>query len=311
MSDPTRQETELENVILFPKTIQYYQYELTKMLEAERYGEAIRLLRFLLGCSHDDRQAHDEWQSLLDWLQMMFPEERFPMPGEEYGEDDEELSEADLLREQLSLRGRDSAEYAEMLLSSLQKPQEVDKHLLALEQLAHLEHPGISDTLKEWAEEPGVHPMLQLKALQTLKRRGASGSITLYKLGERTAVDIEDTPLSFDEFPAQIHDIVQRVQEISEVQHPALSYFAQETWNEFLAYIYGSSQYRQMLKQDSACVDVWAAALHLTLLERLFETGDRAELHELYGITSGLLFQWEQAYRVMKQFARAMFSGPV
>ncbi|WP_284637827.1 hypothetical protein [Paenibacillus silviterrae] len=293
-----------DNVILFPKTIEYYQYELTRMLEAERYGEAVRLLRFLLNCRHHDHRVQGEWQSLLDWLQMMFPEEQFPLEDEQ-----EELTEEELLREQLRLRGREGEEYAEKLLAALEQPYEVDKQLLALEQLALVEHPRVNDVLEEWATRPNLHPMLQFKALQTLQRRGATGSVTLYKLNEETVVDLEDTPPTFDDFPAQIHEIMLRVQEISETQHPALSYFAQETWNEFLAFIYGTSQYRQMLRQDSSCIDVWAAALHLTLLEHVFHSGDREELLDLYGITSHLLFQWEQAYRVMKQFAATMFSG--
>ncbi|MFB6363712.1 hypothetical protein ACFCP7_06555 [Paenibacillus elgii] len=293
-----------DNVILFPKTVEYYQFELTRLLEAERYGEAMKLLRFLLACQSEDNRAREEWQSLLDWLQVMFPDLAL---GQE--DESQELSEADLLRQHLHAKGEQKGDYAKRLLAGLREQRAVDKQLLALDQLAFLEDEAIDEELIGWLkEDAGRHPLIQFKALQTLRKRGATGSVTLHKNGEAAVVEIEDTPEAFDQFPSQIQEIINRVQEISETQHPALSYFASETWNEFLAFIYGTSAYRQMLRQDPACVDVWAAALHLTLLEQVFEGGDKAELFELYGITSNLTFQWEQAYRMMQQFAANVFT---
>ncbi|GAB7054980.1 MULTISPECIES: hypothetical protein [unclassified Paenibacillus] len=296
-----------DNVILFPKTVEYYQYELTRLLESEQYGEAIRLLRFLLACQSGDARAREEWQSLLDWLYMMFPDLIFK-PESDLEQD---LSETDLLREHLSAKGEQSLEYAQKLLESLKEHKDVDKLMLALDQLAFLDHPDIDQALLDWLTQMPLHPIVQFKTLQTLKKRGITGVVALHKNGETAEVDIEDTPAGFDQFPSQIQDIIHRVQEISETQHPALSYFAGETWNEFLAFIYGTSFYDQMLKQETDCVDVWAAALHLTLLEHLFEGGDKAEILEQYGITSELAFQWEQAYRLMQQFASTVFTRRV
>ncbi|TVY11871.1 hypothetical protein [Paenibacillus cremeus] len=293
-----------DNVILFPKTVEYYQFELTRLLEAERYSEAIQTLRFLLACRSDDQRAREEWQSLLDWLQMMFPDLALELP---YDTEDDD-SEVDLLKQHLLAKTELTPEYAERLLSSLFEQHAVDKQLLALDQLAFIEHPGIDDALIRFLSTPALHPLIQFRTLQTLKKRGAAGTLLLTKNGEPTEIEIEDTPSGFDEFPSQIQEIIKRVQEISETQHPALAYFAEETWNEFLAFIYGTSAYRQMLKQDSAYVDVWAAALHLTLLERVFDGGDKEELQELYGITGEMAFQWEQAYRMMQQFAHIVFS---
>lgn len=292
-----------DNVILFPKTVEYYQYELTRLLETEQYGNAIKLLRFLLTCQSDDIRAREEWQSLLDWLYMMFPDLVFRSESDL----EQDLSETDLLREHLSAKTEQSMEYAAKLLDSLRENKELDKLMLALDQLAFLDHPDIDQALLDWLTQMPLHPIVQFKTLQTLKKRGVTGVVALHKNGETVEVDIEDTPAGFDQFPSQIQDIIHRVQEISETQHPALSYFAGETWNEFLAFIYGTSFYAQMLKQETACVDVWAAALHLTLLERLFEGGDKAEILEQYGITSELMFQWEQAYRLMQQFAANVF----
>ncbi|WP_159881122.1 hypothetical protein [Paenibacillus puerhi] len=296
-----------DNVILFPKTVEYYQYELTRLLEAERYSDAMQLLVFLLGCQTDDNTAREEWQSLLDWMRMMFPD----LTAVQLAEDDEEDSEEGLLRHHLHAKGESSGAYAERLLETIRTQQAPDKLLLALDQLAFLEHDGIDAALTGWLHEEELHPLIQFKTLQTLKKRGVAGSVTLHRNGESIVCDIEDTPADFDRFPSQIQEIIARVQEISEIKHPALSYFAAQTWNEFLAYIYGTSAYRQMLRQEEACVDVWAAALHLTLLERVFEGGDKEELLELYGITSALIFQWEQAYRIMQQFASAVFGRTV
>jgi hypothetical protein len=293
-----------DNVILFPKTVEYYQFELTRMLETERYGEAIRMLQFLLTFHNQDERIQDEWHALLQWLQTMFPEETFPAP--EDGEED--LTEAELLRQHLAVKERDDSGYAEKLLDILQHPQSMENLLLALDQLAFLEHPAINDELCKWVTSREQHPIIQYKVLQTLKQRGMTGPLKLSKQGETVIVDIEDTPVSFDDFPAPVNEIIERIQDISQMIQPALAYFAQETWNEFLAYIYGTAQYRQMLRQEQSCVDVWAAAFHFVLLEKVFDNGDKEEILELYGITSDLVFQWEQAYRVMQSFASSTFS---
>ncbi|MCZ8519124.1 MULTISPECIES: hypothetical protein [Paenibacillus] len=296
-----------DNVILFPKTVEFYQFELTRMLETERYAEAIGLLRFLLSCRSEDEKAREEWQSLLDWLQMMFPDIAFHGEGREGTDEEDSWSEEELLRQHLSGK-QEEGEYAEKLLEHLMHQEAVDKQLLALDQLAFLNHPAIDDALLEWIAERPMHPLIQFKTLQTLRKRGVSGRLELAKNCETAVMEIEETPAGFDQFPSQIQEIIARVQEISETQYPALSYFAAETWNEFLAFVYGTAAYRQMLKQDPACVDLWAAALHLTLLEKVFDGGDRAEIFELYGITSDLMFQWEQAYRTMQLFAASIFT---
>ncbi len=160
-----------ENVILFPKTVEYYQYELTRLLEAERYAEAMKMLRFLLGCRSDDVTAREEWQSLLGWLQMMFPDMALKNQDQP---DEEDESESDLLRQQMLAKGEQSEAYAQRLLESIRSQHAPDKLMLALDQLAFLEHPGIDETLTGWLEEEELHPLIQFKTLQTLKKRGAA-----------------------------------------------------------------------------------------------------------------------------------------
>lgn len=293
-----------ENVILFPKTVEFYQYELTRMLETERYGEAIQMLSFLLTCHHQDARVEEEWQALLQWLQTMFPEEVFAFGDE--GEED--ITETGLLRQQLSIKVQADSGYTEKLFGMLQHPQSLENQLLALDQLAFIEHPEINAKLSEWLSAREQHPLIQYKVLQTLKLRGVTGSLQLEKHGEKILVEVEDTPKSFDDFPTPVKEIMDRFEEISQTDQPTLFYFAQETWNEFLAFIYGTAQYHQMLREEWECVDVWAAALHLILLEKVFHGGAKDEIMELYGITNDLMFQWEQAYRVMLQFAAEMFT---
>lgn len=295
-----------DNVILFPKTVEYYQFELTRMLETERYGEAIRMLRFLITCHNQDERIQEEWLALLQWLQTMFPEEVFSDSA--LGTDEEDMSEADMLRDHVASKVREDSGYTERLLDLLEHPQSVENLLLALDQLAFMEHPEINKKLCLFVTGQEQHPLIQYKVLQTLKLRGVSGPLKLTKHGETLVVDVEDTPATFDDFPGPITEIIERVQDMSQLQQPALAYFAQETWNEFLAFIYGTQQYRQMLLQDQACVDVWAAAFHFVLLDKVFDNGDKEEILELYGITADLVFQWEQAYRVMQSFAASTFT---
>jgi hypothetical protein len=292
-----------ENVILFPKTVEFYQFELTRMLETERYGEAIRMLQFLLSFHNQDDRAREEWLALLQWLQTMFPEEIFPALADE----EDELTEEEMLRQRMQDKERRDDGYAEKLLDMLQQPQSVENLLLALDQLAFLEYPGINEQLRKWIAAGEQHPLIQYKALQTLKLRGMTGPLQLSKHGETIVVEMEDTPASFDDFPEPVREIIDRVQDISHMIQPELAYFAQETWNEFLAYIYGTSQYRLLLRGEQANADIWAAAFHFILLEKIFHNGDKEEVLELYGITSDLMFQWEQAYRVMQSFAAATF----
>ncbi|WP_248927450.1 hypothetical protein [Paenibacillus hamazuiensis] len=298
-----------ENIILFPKTVEYYQAELTRMLETERYGQAIRMLRFLLACQSGNPEAQHEWQSLLQWLEMMFPEETIEGTFEgSWGEEEPEPTEDDLLQSTVRQKAESDRQYAKKLLAALTQTGSADKQMLALDQLAYIGSADIDDEVKRWLESDEMHPAVQFKALQVLKKRGATGLIELDKWNEKVLLDLEDTPASMDDFPAQIREIVLRVQEISEVSQPMLSYFAEETWRDFLACVYGTSMYRQMLKQDADTVDVWASALHLVLQEAMFQHADKDEIFDMYGITSHMAFAWEQAYRIIKMYMRTI--GP-
>jgi hypothetical protein len=257
----------------------------------------------LLNSQSGNTDEEHEWHALLEWLEMMFPEGTYHSETEQSETD---VTESDLLNVTMQRKAESGRQYAEKLLDALMKSNGLDKQMLALNQLAYMNHPEIDITVKKWLASEGVHPVVQFKALQMLKKRGVTGLIEITKWNETVLLDIEETPANMDEFPAQIHEIVLRVQEISEINQPMLAYFAQETWQEFLAFIYGTSIYRQILKQDQDIVDVWASALHVALQETVFQDAAKEEVLDMYGITRQLAFSWEQAYRIMKQYMRTI-----
>ncbi|MFK7694180.1 hypothetical protein [Paenibacillus sp. HJGM_3] len=301
------------NLILFPKTIDYYQIELTRMLETERYREAIGALRFLLQCRHEDESTRKEWGSLLDWLETTFPDAAADAgtPGsgsaEGWGEsqgtaEEDEVTEEDLIRRRVWLKSAEDSQYVPKLLETLVQTDAPDKQLLALEQLRHAEFSRTNRTIREWLETSRVHPVVQFRALQVLRGRGEAGSLKLHKLGQQLTLDIAETPMSYDDFPPQIGQIRERVKEVNEVNHPTLAYFVEQMWNDFLAFIYGTSIYREMLGMDSGALNIWAAALHHSLQETMFASADERDTRELFGLADEQIKAWQKASQVMKLF---------
>lgn len=301
------------NLILFPKTIDYYQIELTRMLETERYGDAIGVLRFLLQCRHEDDSTRQEWISLLEWLESTFPNaEKHADPeftgaaadkglGEEETAEQEE-TETDLVKRRVWLKSSEDPQYVPKLLETLVQTDSPDKQLLALEQLLHAEYSRTNRTLREWLENSRIHPVVQFKALQVLRARGDAERLKLHKLGQSLELDVGETPLAFEDFPRQISQIRERVQEVNEVNHPTLAYFVEQMWNDFLAFIYGTSIYREMLGMGEEALDIWAAALHHTMQESMFAKTDERETRELFGIADDQVKSWQKACQVMKLF---------
>lgn len=298
-----------DNVILFPKTIDYYQIEITRMLESERYKEAIKLLEFLVQCNSGDSRTDEEWESLLGWLKSMQGEWQDDSTQEDTGEDTG-VSEEQLREQALAAKSKDDQHYAESLLSILlEEGTSIAKQTLALEQLAYLDHPNINQVLKQWLPKAELPPMLQFKGVQILKRRGEEGSIELNKLGETVQLAIQETPSSVDDFPPHIKQIVERLLSFSEVNDPNLSYFASETWQEFLAYIYGTTVYEELLAVETEEADAWACAFHILLEETMFGSSNESEMTDKYGITEQLKFTFAKALQTFRQFKSNVFPG--
>jgi len=277
------------------------------MLENERYGEAMDLLRFLLQCQGQDQRHYDEWRALLEWLEAAFPNSRQGKTDrEDAGEAEEEPNEDDMKRQNVQAKLAEDRFYADKLLRTAKQEPFSEQNLLALEQLSYLEGADIDQALVQWLQSRPLHPLLQFRVLQTLRKRGMQGNIELLRGQERANIDMEAVPLNPEEFPPQIGLITERVAEQTEVQEPTLYYFAQEMWTQFIMAVYGTDDYHSIVdEQDDETIDIWAAALHQIVSETLTGSRGDEEIRHLYGVTDTMRFRFEQAYRTMKQFAAA------
>jgi hypothetical protein len=293
----------MENVILFPKTIDFYELELTRFLQLEQYGEALQLLAFLLQFPDVEENKHGQWEALQEWLQTMVPEAVFaPMDSAE-----EELeNEEGLLRQAVADKSSVNAQYPNQLIYLLSNGS-IEQKLIAIEQLCYVDHEDVSPAIINWLKQSELHPNIQFKALQTLKLRGEKGKACMTKNGSEICVEVEETPLNEDEFPQMIREMLGRLNEISEVDHPDFSFFAQEAWNEFLVFAYGTPLYSQLLNQEEGSIDIWASSLHAVLQEMLFGSLDQEEIMEKYGITGSMKLRWKQVYAILRSFMDGMY----
>lgn len=288
-----------DNIYLFPKMLDQYQIQLTRMLEAEQYKEAKELLRFLIQCQGEDERNYDEWNNLLAWLDMAFPDHT-DADEDSSGvmEDDEE----NMRVAALSPPDQDEA-YMNQVLYIMQNHPMIDQQLLALERAVFINSPKVDEDILQWLQEnPQLHPAVQFKALQCLRRRGTEGSVVLERMGETVELDIEVTPLSLEDFPPAVVRIIERTEEIVENEDPTLPHFARELWKESLQFLYGSAPY-QWMQQDEDMIDCFAAALHLNVLLSLYGQAEDDEIREIYGITEALRFKYEQAGKALRQVA--------
>ncbi|MDQ0878056.1 hypothetical protein QFZ77_006715 [Paenibacillus sp. V4I3] len=296
----------INNLILFPKTEQYYEEELTRFLKTEQYSDALQLLTFLLQFPTVDHHKTEQWEALRNWLYTMFPETMFPMTSP-LEEDPEE--ETDLLRQYIQEKTADDGAFALKLLNML-RDGTLEQQVNALEQLAFIDQSDVSQRVKEWLCEKPRHPHIQFKALQALKQMGERGFIEFPKNGEKILVEIEETPMCPEDFPSRIRDMIRRVGDISEISQPDFVYFAKQTWQEFLAYAYGTSIYTDLQKAEEGAVDVWASALHAILQEKLFGSVNREELLDNYGIVDSMKLQWKRANLVLQAFVKQFNPDP-
>lgn len=290
-----------DKVILLPKTIDYYQEEITRMLESERFAEAVRLLDFLLDCRSDDPRTHEEWQTLLDWLKTSFA----PQTNQE--EEEDETTETELHKRRFYSKLSEDPDYVKKLLDTVLNDPDLKKKMLAMEQLSVAEHPQIDDTLKRWAETVALHPLIQYKVLQTLRARGASGKIELERDGERVVLEIGETPLDPIHYPEPVSHVLEKVKSVCEIDHPSLIYFAEHTWNEFIAYLYGTMLYRDMERMTEAEEGEWAAALHQAVVETLSGREPEEDVLQIYKLPGSSAMRIRRHLDRLNAFIRNTF----
>ncbi|GIO39842.1 hypothetical protein J41TS12_47030 [Paenibacillus antibioticophila] len=292
--------------MLFPKTLDFYQIELTRMLETERYGEAADLLRFLLQCQGQEERLYDEWRALLNWLIDAFPNLQGEAAEQSRTEDE---GEEEMARRHLEAKMAEDGQYAEKLLNTVIKKPLSEQTLLALDQLAYLDKPEVDEALIDWLEHQELHPLLQFRALQILRRRGTSGIVTLSRSGERVEIELDFVPLNPEDFPGPIHAVLDRIADHAQVQNPTLFYFSQELWSQFIMAMYGTKDYISLLNEEDDFIDIWAAALHKTVSESVPANLDEQEIRSMYSITDSLRLRYEQAYRSIRQFVAGGLRG--
>ncbi|RAW10556.1 MULTISPECIES: hypothetical protein [Paenibacillus] len=279
------------------------------MLENERYGEAMDLLRFLLQCQGQEERHYDEWRALLEWLEAAFPHYGEDLPEVREEREEEEISEEDMARQHARSKLEQDDGYADKLLRTVMEEPLSEQTMLALEQLAYLDRPEIDDSLTGWLKDKTLHPLLQFRVLQTLRRRGVQGIIAFTRGEEPVEVEIDTVPLRPEDFPIQIVQILERVADQTEVHEPTLFYFAQELWIQYVMAVYGTRDYMSMLEENDSMTDIWAAALHMTVADSLGGSHDEEDTRSMYAVTGAMRFRLEQAYRSMKQFVSAGLDG--
>lgn len=289
---------------MFPNMLDQYQIGLTRMLEAEQYKEAKELLQFLLQCQGQEKQHYEEWENLLSWLKMAFPEDAGSRGETGPEELDEESMRAELLQPPVQ-----DEEYTKQVLYIMQHHPMLDQQLLALERAVYIQDASIDEYILDWLHSDNLHPILQFKAMQALRKRGTDTEVTLQRLGEEVVIDIQSTPLSLEQFPDPIGRILERTEAVAEADDPTLPHFARELWKESLQYLYGTTAYRWMLREDEDMVDCYAAALHLILLLTVYGSANDDDVREAYGITDSLRFRYEQACRTLRSIAMMLQSG--
>jgi hypothetical protein len=290
-----------DNVVLLPKTIDFYQIEITRMLETERYEEAIALLRFLGKCESGDPDTNKEWLSLLSWLESMNDTQTDVL-------DDQEETEMDLLRQHLQQKTEQDPYYITQLIEMLQPNVDAKKQIIALDQLAYINGEAnakfnITEALTTWLESNNISPWVQFKALQVLKIRRFQGNIQIYKEGVQLKIEINQVPLDLEEYPQKIRLVLNKLQQVAEIDEPSLAYFASEIWEQFLAYIYAAPAYELLVHGEESTIQVWASALHCLIGQLMTGIVIEAEIQSIYGITEDSKLLWKQAFQTLNSFA--------
>lgn len=271
------------------------------MLENERYAEAADTLRFLLNCQNGDEQYKEEWGSLLRWLTESFPELAEGRKSGN-GNDEETDTEAGLLKRHVRAKAAADDRFADKLLDMLDPVLPLDKQLLALEQLIHVDHSAIGSRLRRWITDTRAHPLVQFRGLQVLRTIGETGTVDIRKLGQTITISLSSVPLHYEQFPAPIRAVSVRVRAVLESREPGVADYAESVWRELLPFVYGTSIYEGMLEADDDGLLIWAAALHQSADETMRGVSDNGGIMELYGLTEEELKPYQKAQQVIKLF---------
>lgn len=194
------------------------------------------------------------------------------------------------------------------LLEIILSEPRMDKKMVALDQLVIADHPQINDTLVRWLEQVDLHPLVQFKVLRTLRERQCVATVNILRCGEQVKIDIASTPLQLEQYPNGVQHVIHRIKDVSEVHHPNLTYFVEHTWQEFLAYIYGTSLYEPLKQMNEDDVTVWAAALHQAVLETMTGSAEEETMISSYKLNTEQRKLMEHVYEQIKSFISSVFA---
>lgn len=294
-----------DNVILFPKTIDYYRQQVTSLLESEQYGETVKLLNKLIDAQMGDLHVRREWSDLLSYLLMMFPDGQ---PPED--EDEDEVTEEQLLQSHVIAKYKDNDEYIERLLHIFEQPDQLERQIAILDQLRYIRHPKVARVIRRWLEEEHLPASIQFKGLQLLKQIGGTGSMALAKDNDLYIVAIEDTPLSSEEWPQAILAVIERLQTGSHQSQPELANFAEQIWYDFVTYAYGTALYTALIQlEEPGQIDTWAASLHYEVAQLLQGDVNRPDVFEIYEITGHMVQLFTEATTILHRFMQNGWHG--
>ncbi|WP_409341741.1 hypothetical protein [Paenibacillus sp. MBLB4367] len=298
-------------MVLFPQSIDFYQIELTRMLETDRFAEAARMLRFLIGCESGDPSAEEEWQSLLSWLETTFPEttkpaDAAPQTPEPDDSEEEHETETELLSRHLNERADTDDAFVLKLFEKLERAGTPAEQMIALEQLALIRRGDrdIEASLIRWLQAAKLSPVDQFAALQALGRRGVKTEVVLPRPDGPMRAKPSETPQSPGQFPESARRVLSIFHETCGMDDPMLAAFAEQTWHDLLAFYYGTETYERLKSADDEQSRIWAAALHERSIaalqgERAAETAD---IFAKYGVEPELESDWQAARKALKAF---------
>jgi len=310
-------ENKQDNVVLLPQSVHFYEQQLVEMLQADRFRDAAQLLIRLLRMPQIAASKRLEWERLLDGLSTMFPDML------SHGEQDDAAANLDADTEESRLREsmiarklHDDPAYGQRLLDRLNAPEgeaEMADVMLMLEQLAFAELPEVVPAIEAWLTRRPRHPLIQFRALQTLRRLGRQGSLALLRAGGEEAsiqASIDEVPLDDGEAPDRFVALFRIVRERCESRYPALVPFLPEIEADFLACAYGTPVYEEITNLENTRKQaMWAAAIHAGLQCNIFRVGDMEEIRSEYDVSRDDLDEWGRIYRNAEQLFSAMFAG--
>jgi hypothetical protein len=296
-------ENKKSNIVLFPASLDFYEKQLTSLIDQERYEEAYELCNWFMDISHLPPLYVKKIEALHTWLSMLLPKNEWGDNWQSREDEtvDEAQDEQQLWLESVRTKSRNKPEYTSQLLTDLHQGS-MEKQIIALEQLAYMQDEGIAIAICHWLEQEARHPFLQFRALQSLKLQNQLGKISLPREQGSLSVMIEHTPLRIEQFPSNILLVLSLLQDRGEVEQLDFIEFATQTWHEFLIFHYGTLFYRSLTEMNVKSAAIWASALQVVIADQFLQDRDRIEILARYEIGQQQIADWQTAYSILLKF---------